>query len=200
MMIAAIACICACEKTETPVETFETNMHKLYGEYRLSDIHWPGLPVNLNGDEHAYWDLLHEFKNKPGYYEQDYAATVGDGFIYSEDQSWAKYTAGFNVTLPYPKYDITDGKWACSEISMIKMTIRATEDTFKLSENCCWTYPGYTGSDDPFLSNIKNLSLFVMTFDENSFKIGVLCTLPHNDPNGPQTLAENYLYYTFTRK
>lgn len=102
MMIAAIACICACEKTETPVETFETNMHKLYGEYRLSDIHW--------------------------------------------------------------------------------------------------TYPGYTGSDDPFLSNIENLSLFVKTFDENSFKIGILCTLPHNDPNGLQTLAENYLYYTFTRK
>lgn len=176
MMIAAVACICACDKPEAPVETFETNIQKLYGNYQLSDIHWPGLPVDLNDDEYAYWDLLHEFKNKAGYYEPDY------------------------VALPYPKYEVSEGKWKCTEISTIKISIRATEDTFMLQENSCWTIPGYNASDNPFLYNIVDFSLFVDSFDDNSFKIGVHCLLPYDDANGNQTLNGNYLYYTFTRK
>lgn len=199
MMIAAIACICSCDSTEENSEKFERDMMKLYGDYRLTDIHWPGLPVDLNDDEYAYWDLFHEFRNKAGYYEPDYVATVGEGIIYSADKEWAEYTAGFNVTLPYPKYTIADGKWRCSGISTIKMTIRATEDTFRLHENCCWTYPGISGIDDPFLASITDYSLYIESLDRNSFMIGVHCTLPYDDPNGNQTLDDNYLYYTFTR-
>lgn len=200
MIIAAVACFCACTEKEPAAETFETSIMKLYGNYHLSDIHWPGLPVNLNKDEYAYWALLNEFKNMPGYYEPDYIATVGEGIIYKAEEEWAEYAAGFNVTIPYPMYDIVDGKWVCSEISTIRMTIRATEETFKVNENCCWTYPGQEGSKDPFLQNITNFSLYVESMDDDSFQIGILCVLPYDDSNGFQKREDNYLYYTFTRK
>ena len=200
MMIAAMACICACTKEEPGIEAFETQMSKIYGNYQLTDVQWPGLPVDMNDDVTAYWDLLPELKNKIGYYEPDYVATVGEGIIFNEEDEWAEYAVGFNVTLPYPKYEISDGKWICTEISSIKMTIRATEDTFKLYKNCCWTYPGNNCTDDPFLSNIKDFSLYIESLNDNWFQIGVHCRMPHDDSDGNQTLGENYLYYTFRRK
>ena len=45
----------------------------------ISDIHWPGLSVDINYDDTGYWDLMCEFQNKDGYYEHDYVANISDG-------------------------------------------------------------------------------------------------------------------------
>lgn len=195
---AALICLCSCDK-EVITPTFESDIQKLYGDYTLSDIHWPGLAVDLNADGTGYWSLLYEFQNKVGYYEPDYTANVTDGIIFSSDEPWAEPTAAFNVTLPYPHYIISEGKWLCTDIRNIKVTLRATEATFNLVSNCCWIYPGYTDQDDLFLINIQDISLYVEALDDKSFKVGIHCTLPHDRADGSQTLNENYLYYTFSK-
>lgn len=53
----------SCEKENKPdtpdtPDTFESNMRRMYGDYKLSDIHWPGLPVDLNNDDIGYWDCM----------------------------------------------------------------------------------------------------------------------------------------------
>lgn len=194
----AALCLCSCDK-EVITPTFESDIQKLYGDYTLSDIHWPGLAVDLNADGTGYWSLLYEFQNKVGYYEPDYTANVTDGIIFSSDEPWAEPTAAFNVTLPYPHYIISEGKWLCTDIRNIKVTLRATEATFNLASNCCWIYPGYTDQDDVFLLNIQDISLYVEALDDKSFKVGIHCTLPHDRADGSQTLNENYLYYTFSK-
>lgn len=195
---AALICLCSCDK-EVITPTFESDIQKMYGDYTLSDIHWPGLAVDLNADGTGYWSLLYEFQNKVGYYEPDYTANVTDGIIFSSDEPWAEPTAAFNVTLPYPHYIISEGKWLCTDIRNIKVTLRATEATFNLASNCCWIYPGYTDQDDLFLINIQDISLYVEALDDKSFKVGIHCTLPHDRADGSQTLNENYLYYTFSK-
>ena len=195
---AAVICLCSCDK-ETFSPTFESDIQKLYGDYTLADIHWPGVAVDLNYDGTGYWSLLHEFQSKVGYYEPDYTANVADGIIFSSDDPWAEPTAAFNVTLPYPHYVMSDGKWICTDIRSIKITLRATEDTFKLGSNSCWIVPGYTDHDDLFLANIQDISLYVESLDATSFKVGINCTLPHDYADGTQKLDDNYLYYTFSR-
>lgn len=197
-ILAAIVCLCSCQKIN-PSDTFESNISKLHGDYELSDIHWSGLPVNLNYDDNGYWSMLHEFQNKIGYYEPDYVATVGDAIIFSKEESWAEPAAAFNVSIPYPKFVLSEGKWLCTDIRTIKLTVRATERTFKLMENSCFIYPGYAEPEDPFLANIEDISIYVESYEANSFKIGVHCTLPNDKADGTQQLNENYLYYTFER-
>lgn len=195
----AALCLCSCDK-EVITPTFESDIQQLYGDYNLSDIHWPGLAVDLNADGTGYWSLLYEFQNKVGYYEPDYTANVTDGIIFSSDEPWAEPTAAFNVTLPYPHYIISEGKWLCTDIRNIKVTLRATEATFNLASNCCWIYPGYTDQDDVLLLNIQDISLYVEALDDKSFKVGIHCTLPHDYTDGTQKLDDNYLYYTFSKQ
>ena len=195
----AALCLCSCDK-EVITPTFESDIQQLYGDYNLSDIHWPGLAVDLNADGTGYWSLLYEFQNKVGYYEPDYTANVTDGIIFSSNEPWAAPTAAFNVTLPYPHYIISEGKWLCTDIRNIKVTLRATEATFNLTSNCCWIYPGYTDQDDVFLLNIQDISLYVEALDDKSFKVGIHCTLPHDYTDGTQKLDDNYLNYTFSKQ
>ena len=203
-VLLAIACFYGCEKTpldnnKPADDTFESHIKQLYGDYTLSDIQWPGLNVNMNYDDTGNWNLLHEFKNKVGYYEPDYVAHVGDGIIYEKEESYAEFAAAFNVTIPYPNYILSDGKWLCKGISSFKMTIRATEKTFRLYKNCCWIYPGHVDHEDLFLANIKDFSIYVESFNDKTFKVGVHCILPSEHADGTQKLNENILYYTFVR-
>ena len=94
---------------------------------------------------------------------------------------------------------ISERKWICTDIRSIKVTLRATEDIFELESNCCWNYPGYTDREDVFLIDIQDISLYVESLDDRSFKVGIHCTMPHNSPEGSQKLDDNYLYYTFSR-
>lgn len=197
-ILAAVVCLSGCEKP-IPADTFESNIQKLHGNYMLSDIHWPGLPVNLNYDDTGYWALLKEFQNKVGYYEPDYVANVGDGITFSEDKSWAETATAFNMTIPYPHFVLHDDKWLCTDIRSFRLTIRATEKTFKLMENCCWIYPGHVEQEDLFLADIKDISVYVESFDADCFKIGVHCSMPHDKADGTQELNDNYMYYTFAR-
>lgn len=197
-ILAAFACLCSCE-TLDHTGTFETDVQKLYDDYTLTDIHWSGLAVNLNQDNYGFWALFNEFKNKIGYYEPDYTATVNNGIIYNSDMEWAEYAAAFHVVLPYPHHVVSDGKWICDEIRNIRLTIRATEDDFQLYQNCCHIIPGYGGKEDVFLAGIQDISLYIESYDARSFKVGLHCTLPYNESNGAQRLNTDYLYYTFTR-
>ena len=103
------------------------------------------------------------------------------------------------MTIPYPSFILSDGKWLCKSINSFKMTIRATEKTIKLKENCCWFYPGYANHEDLFMANIKDISIYIESFDDDCFKVGVHCTLPTEHTDDTQTLNDNYLYYTFVR-
>ena len=67
-LILSFCCLLSfisCEKKEI-ADTFEANIRKLHGDYRLTDIHWPGLAVDLNHDGIGHWALLYEFQNKIG--------------------------------------------------------------------------------------------------------------------------------------
>ena len=201
IIMVAIVSLYGCE-THMPSadkNTFESNIHQLYGNYTLADIHWPGLPVDLNYDNTGYWDLMYEFQNKDGYYEPDYVANVSDVIVFTREESNAEFAAAFNVTIPYPSFILSDGKWLCKSIRSFQMTIRAAEKTFKLKENCCWLYPGYANHEDLFMANIKDISIFVESFDDDCLKVGIHCTLPTEHTDGTQTLNDNYLYYTFVR-
>ena len=197
-IMMSLVCLWGCEKSST-VNTFESNVQKLYGNYMLSDIHWNGRPVNLNYDDTGYWDLLNEFQNKIGYFEPDYVADVSDGIIFSKEESWAEPAVAFNVTIPYPNFILYEDKWLCTDIRSFKLTVRGTEETFKLMENSCWIYPGHVEQEDLFLAGIKSISVYVESFDDDCFKIGSHCTLPNDKADGSQKLNDNYLYYTFAR-
>lgn len=189
----------SCEKENKP-DSFESNMHRMYGDYKLSDIHWPGLPVDLNNDGIGYWDLLYEFKNKIGYYEPDYIAMVNDGTVYSYKESYAEYATAFNVAIPYPYFIEDEGEWKCTSIRTIQLTLRSTEKTFEFRTNCSFIYPGFNDPDDLFLANVKDISLVVDSFEEKVFQIGVHCSLPTPPNGGGQTINENYLYYEYTKQ
>ncbi len=193
ILIAAVLSAVACEKPNK-----DSDIYNLYGNYKLSNIHWSGQAVNLNQDELSYWDLLYEFKDILGYCEQSYVATVDDAMKLSEKDSFSGAETAFSAILPYPKFVVSEGKWVCTQISSIGVTLRGDKENFRLNGNTCFLYPKYFDEDDFFLANIKDVSLFVESFDSNSFKIGVRCTLPH-DENGAQELNENYLYYEFSR-
>lgn len=190
-----LCCLAGCEKADTD----EPDIRNLYGDYTLSDIHWPGLPVDLNGDGTGYWDLLYEFQNKLGYYEPDYTAVVKDGITYSHTDSWAEYATAFNISIPYPYIVEEEGEWKCIGLKTLKYTIRATEDSFNLVSNCCQTYPGFNDPADFFLRNIKEISLAVKSYDSDTFQVGLHCTLPCVS-GVDKVLNENYLYYEFKKK
>ena len=171
------AFFCKLRKKEI-ADTFEANIRKLHGDYRLTDIHWPGLAVDLNHDGIGHWALLYEFQNKIGYYEPDYTASVSDGMVFSHDETWARPATAFNLTIPCPRYIVSEGKWVCSGIHGIQVTLRADVDSFSLQSNCSRIFPAY---------------------DAASFRIGVHCTLPYDRPDGTQELNENYLYYEYSR-
>jgi hypothetical protein len=201
IMVLSFCCLyslCSCEREEEPADTFEFNVQKLFGDYNLTNIHWPGLAVDLNNDDEGvgYWSLLYEFQNKIGYYEPAYTATVTDGKVFNDSD---KPSASFIVTIPCPNYLLSDGKWVCSGLRDIKVTLRANEENFLLATNCCEIVPGYRDPEDVFLASIRDISLVVMSYDDSSFKVGLHCTLPHDNLDGTQELNENYLYYEFSK-
>lgn len=189
-------CLMGCAKLE-PSEP-EQDIHMLYGNYTLSDIHWPGTSVDLNNDGIGFWDLLYEFQNKIGYYEPDYTAVVTEGTTYSYKEPHAKKSTAFNVVLPYPYYVEDQGIWRCIEIRTLKYSVRATEESFHLVSNCCETKPGFNDPTDLFLSNVSEISLVVDSYTDNVFKIGLECILPH-DIGESQTLDKDYMYYEFIK-
>lgn len=177
----------------------EDSIQSLWGSYKLTSIRWPGLPVDLNDDDISSWDLLKELQNKLGYYEPDYMAIVKDGITISPAKEWAENATAFNITIPYPYFVVdNDGKWVCTQTCKLSFSLRATEETFVLNSNCCQVYPGFNDSTDLFLSKVKEISLFVESFNDHKFEIGIHCTLPCNS-SGEQNLNENYLYYEFTK-
>ncbi len=199
MLLCCLLSMISC-KTEKATNTFDESIHKLYGEYILSDIHWHGLPVNLDNDNTGNWELLYEFQHKLGYFEPDYTAYVAEGMVFDEGKSWAKATTAFNVTIPYPHYIHCNGMWTCTGIRSINVTLRATEDNFCLGKNCCYLSIRYDDKDDVFLANIQDFSLVVNTYDDSVFKVGVHCSFPYNEQDGTQILNENFLYYTFSKR
>ena len=148
-----LSCLAGCEK----VDAVESSINNLYGDYILSDIHWPGLPVDLNDDGTGYWELLYEFQNKLGYYEPDYNAVVNDGITYSNTEKWAERATAFNISIPYPYIVEEGGQWKCACIQTLKYTIRATKDSFHFVSNCCQSYPGFNDPTNFFLSNIQEI-------------------------------------------
>lgn len=193
--LICLFCLSNCEK-EGPVEP---SIKMLYGDYTLSDIHWPGLAVDLNDDGAGYWELLYEFQNKLGYYEPDYTAVVNDGITYSYTESWAEDVTAFHISIPYPYLVEKEGEWKCTGIQTLKYTIRATKKSFHLIANCCHTYPGFNDPTNIFLSNIQDISLVVNSYDSDTFKVGLHCKLPCVSGDS-KTLNENYLYYEFKKR
>lgn len=193
ILIAAVLSAVACEKPNK-----DSDIYNLYGNYKLSNIHWSGQAVNLNQDGLSYWDLLYEFKDILGYCEQSYVATVDDAMKLSEEDSFSGAETAFSAILPYPKFVVSEGKWVCTQISSIGVTLRGDKENFMLNGNTCFLYPKNFDGEDLFLANVKEISLFVESFDAKSFSIAVKCTLP-SDQLGEQQLNENYIYYKFTR-
>lgn len=193
----AIPAVClffamSCEKIDTP----ESDIHMLYGDYSLSNVRWYGQPIDLNNDGIGHNNLLSEFQNKIGYYEPEYNAIVTDS-AKSIDEDPESATA-FNVSIPYPYFVVVEGEWKCIEIRTFKITLRAHKGNFYLHSNCCQTYPGFNDPSDIFLSCVKEISLVVDSYDDQLFNVGLHCIMPNNCGT-EQELLDNYLYYEYTK-
>lgn len=184
----------ACDNREPEVYE-EPSIQMLYGNYRLTKIHWTGYPVELNYDKTTYHVIQREMEEKIGYYEPNYIADVAKGESYEDED----YTV-FNVTLPYPYYFYSEDRWYCSCIRDFQMSLTGDNKFFELGGLNCPAYPNYLQSNDLFLAGIANVGVVVEAFEDESFDVRLHCVLPYDNPyNNEQSLNYGYLYYTFTK-
>lgn len=185
-----------CEKTILPEENKGKDIQSLYGEYFISDIHWTGLPVDLNSDGKSQWNLKAEFQEKIGYYEPYYSASIERG--HSADANDPEISV-FNVVLPYPFFFVSDGEWICSSVRNIHLSLKTADSSFILDSTNCAICPNYQDDSDLFLSNILGICVVAHSYEDSSFEVRVHCRLPYEVPGREQVLNDGYIYYTFSR-
>ena len=162
------------------------------GEYTLTEIHWSGLPVDINRDNIAQWALADEFDKQIGYYEPDYVTHVTKR---EPRQGYESYS--FNIVVPYPHYIVSDGQWRCSSIVSLKMTLDATMIADNIYGDSRTFQNESAYADDPFLALVKEIRIVDSDPEKKTFRIRLHCTMPYDRPDS-QELNENYMYYKFS--
>lgn len=194
-LLAFVLSFCACGKID--LDPQEANVRKLYGSYNLSEVHWSGLSVDVDSDGIGRWDLLEdEFKPMFGYFSEDYRADV-KGIVVGDGES-AEPAVEFNAAIPYPYYVISDGKWFCSRIKKLKVSLNAETRHVSVFSSLGYVNPKINDPYDIFLSGIDAMCVTVSSFDDGSFELRLHCTLPHGLAD-EQELDGDYLSYTFKK-
>lgn len=158
------------------------------GEYELVDVHWEGLPMDLDNDGVAQYALLHEYKNLLGYFETNHIATIG-----------YKKSTGIKVEaqIAFPEYIEKNGDFQIHGLKYIPMSI-GLENIDSPSSYQTIRFKNYDESE----TNLSDIySVTALNFKDNSFKLKLHCTLLHVDiSDKSQNLETNYLIYTYRKK
>lgn len=158
------------------------------GEYELVDVHWEGLPMDLDNDGVAQYALLHEYKNLLGYFETNHIATIG-----------YKKSTGIKVEaqIAFPEYIEKNGDFQIRGLKYIPMSI-GLENIDSPSSYQTIRFKNYNESE----TNLSDIySVTALNFKDNSFKLKLHCTLLHVDiSDKSQNLETNYLIYTYRKK
>lgn len=158
------------------------------GEYELVDVHWEGLPMDLDNDGVAQYALLHEYKNLLGYFETNHIATIG-----------YKKSTGIKVEaqIAIPEYIEKNGDFQIRGLKYIPMSI-GLENIDSPSSYQTIRFKNYDESE----TNLSDIySVTALNFTDNSFKLKLHCTLLHVDISyKSQNLETNYLIYTYRKK
>lgn len=158
------------------------------GEYELVDVHWEGLPMDLDNDGVAQYALLHEYKNLLGYFETNHIATIG-----------YKKSTGIKVEaqIAFPEYIEKNGDFQMRGLKYIPMSI-GLENIDSPSSYQTIRFKNYNDSE----TNLSDIySVTALNFKDNSFKLKLHCTLLHVDiSDKSQNLETNYLIYTYRKK
>lgn len=158
------------------------------GEYELVDVHWEGLPMDLDNDGVAQYALLHEYKNLLGYFETNHIATIG-----------YKKSTGIKVEaqIAFPEYIEKNGDFQIRGLKYIPMSI-GLENIDSPSSYQTIRFKNYNDSE----TNLSDIySVTALNFTDNSFKLKLHCTLLHVDiSDKSQNLETNYLIYTYRKK
>lgn len=158
------------------------------GEYELVDVHWEGLPMDLDNDGVAQYALLHEYKNLLGYFETNHIATIG-----------YKKSTGIKVEaqIAFPEYIEKNGDFQIRGLKYIPMSI-GLENIDSPSSYQTIRFKNYDESE----TNLSDIySVTALNFTDNSFKLKLHCTLLHVDiSDKSQNLETNYLIYTYRKK
>lgn len=158
------------------------------GEYELVDVHWNGLPLDLDNDGVAQYALLNEYKNLLGYFEKNHIATIGH-----KKSTETKVEA----QLAFPEYIEKDGDFQIRGLKYLPMSI-GLENIDSPSSYQTFNFKNYDESD----TNLSDIySITASNFTDNSFKLKLHCTLLHVDiSNKSQSLETNYLVYTYRKR
>lgn len=158
------------------------------GEYELVDVHWEGLPMDLDNDGVAQYALLHEYKNLLGYFETNHIATIG-----------YKKSTGIKVEaqIAFPEYIEKNGDFQIRGLKYIPMSI-GLENIDSPSSYQTIRFKNYNDSE----TNLSDIySVTALNFTDNSSKLKLHCTLLHVDiSDKSQNLETNYLIYTYRKK
>lgn len=158
------------------------------GEYELVDVHWEGLPMDLDNDGVAQYALLHEYKNLLGYFETNHIATIG-----------YKKSTGIKVEaqIAFPEYIEKNGDFQIRGLKYIPMSI-GLENIDSPSSYQTIRFKNYNDSE----TNLSDIySVTALNFTDNSFKLKLHCTLLHVEiSDKSQNLETNYLIYTYRKK
>lgn len=158
------------------------------GEYELVDVHWEGLPMDLDNDGVAQYALLHEYKNLLGYFETNHIATIG-----------YKKSTGIKVEaqIAFPEYIEKNGDFQIRGLKYIPMSI-GLKNIDSPSSYQTIRFKNYDESE----TNLSDIySVTALNFTDNSFKLKLHCTLLHVDiSDKSQNLETNYLIYTYRKK
>lgn len=158
------------------------------GEYELVDVHWEGLPMDLDNDGVAQYALLHEYKNLLGYFDTNHIATIG-----------YKKSTGIKVEaqIAFPEYIEKNGDFQIRGLKYIPMSI-GLENIDSPSSYQTIRFKNYNDSE----TNLSDIySVTALNFTDNSFKLKLHCTLLHVDiSDKSQNLETNYLIYTYRKK
>lgn len=195
--IFPLLCLFSCEQP-IDVDNPDQGISTLFGSYYLREVIWDGnYYLDLDEDDLLTTNLLYEIRNMIGYYEPDYTASVGkETNVYS-----GRNYSVFNLTIPYPFFTQTKDGWKCSCIYNLNQTITVADSDFLLGESFGERHINYRDTSDIFLANIDRISIFVDSFETESFELRIHCNdLPYNGPkNKPESENEGDLIYKFNR-
>ena len=190
LLMAFSVGVTSCDDDFDP-NTFDGASAKYVGDtYQLTDVHWSGTPVDLDGDGTRRWDLMEgEMSHLKGFDPYRHNGVVQ--IHRSQSNSKSTSSLDFLVGLPFPVYTQIDGKW---EVAYMMYLSVSPEMVFHSDGH--WTsvtYQIYNYSSYPFVGKIDNLVVTDMKPD--SFNIRMVCCLI----NEKNELEENVLVYHYQR-
>lgn len=189
-LLALFVCGCQNDSPQDVKGSYEYFVKHLCGDYVLSDVHWSGTPVDLDGNGTAANSLLQmEYSHLLGCFEpKNKAEIVNAAFVSGNLPALA-----VNVELPYPQYSKGEAGWSVSGLSYLPMTIHLLYRNMEMASE---TF-SFQEKENPmsFVEGIAEICVTESTPEKLVLRLHChMCDLVSGK------LTKNYLYYTYVRR